>query len=70
MKVEGYDIPKRSLALMNTFTIHSDPNVHDKPHEFWPDRFINKDIDVKSQELEFLPFGSGRRKCPGYNIGL
>ncbi|XP_021762254.1 flavonoid 3'-monooxygenase-like [Chenopodium quinoa] len=70
VKVEGYDIPKGSVALVNTFTIHRDPSVYDKPLEFWPDRFIDKDIDVKSQDFEFLPFGSGRRKCPGYNLGL
>ncbi|KAL2927080.1 Flavonoid 3'-monooxygenase [Bienertia sinuspersici] len=71
VKVEGYDIPKGSVVLVNTFTIHRDPNLYEKPQEFCPSRFIEKENkEVKSQEFEHLPFGSGRRKCPGYNLGL
>ncbi|KAF7092818.1 hypothetical protein CFC21_095269 [Triticum aestivum] len=40
------------------------------PREFRPERFMGSKIDVKGQDLELLPFGSGRRMCPGYNLGL
>ena len=70
VKIEGYDVPKGSLVLVNTFTIQRDPNVYENPEEFWPERFIGKDIDVKGQSFELLPFGSGRRMCPGYSLGL
>uniref|UniRef100_A0A0E0ESN9 Cytochrome P450 n=1 Tax=Oryza meridionalis TaxID=40149 RepID=A0A0E0ESN9_9ORYZ len=38
--------------------------------EFVPERFLGKKIDVKGQDFELLPFGSGRWMCPGYNLGL
>ncbi|KAK8503173.1 hypothetical protein V6N11_066438 [Hibiscus sabdariffa] len=35
-----------------------------------PHRFIGRNVDVKGTSLELLPFGAGRRMCPGYNLGL
>ncbi|KAL2933067.1 Flavonoid 3'-monooxygenase [Bienertia sinuspersici] len=70
VKVEGYDIPKGTVILVNTFTIQRDPNVYERPEEFRPERFIGNDIDVKGQSFELLPFGTGRRMCPGYSLGL
>ncbi|XP_021716537.1 cytochrome P450 71A1-like [Chenopodium quinoa] len=70
VKIEGYDIPKSSVVLVNTFSIHRDPKVYERADEFWPDRFIGNDIDVKGHNFELLPFGSGRRMCPGYSLGL
>lgn len=69
-KVDGYDIPKGTQVLVNVWTIGRDPQLWDKPDEFCPERFIGKDIDVKGQSFELLPFGSGRRMCPGYSLGL
>lgn len=70
VQIQGYDVPKGSLVLMNTFTSQRDPNVYERPEEFWPERFIGKSIDVKGHDFELLPFGSGRRMCPGYSLGL
>ncbi|KAE8675313.1 hypothetical protein F3Y22_tig00111678pilonHSYRG00041 [Hibiscus syriacus] len=69
-KVADYDIPKGTRALVNIWTIGRDPNLWDKPNEFWPDRFIGKTIDVKGHDFQLLPFGSGRRKCPGYPLAI
>ncbi|KAJ4731748.1 cytochrome P450 family 71 polypeptide [Rhynchospora pubera] len=66
----GYDIPKGTRVLVNVWTIGRDPTIWDNPNEFWPERFIGKSIDVKGQDFELLPFGSGRRMCPGYSLGL
>ncbi|KAF8769442.1 hypothetical protein HU200_006471 [Digitaria exilis] len=68
--VAGYDIPKGTLVLINVWTIGRDPALWDKPEEFAPERFVGSKIDVKGQDFELLPFGSGRRMCPGYNLGL
>ncbi|KAF8693337.1 hypothetical protein HU200_004317 [Digitaria exilis] len=68
--VAGYDIPKGTLVLINVWTIGRDPAQWEKPEEFTPERFIGTEIDVKGQDFELLPFGSGRRMCPGYNLGL
>ena len=70
IKIAGYDIPKDTRVLVNVWTIGRDPNVWDNPNEFFPERFIGKSIDVKGQDYELLPFGSGRRMCPGYSLGM
>ncbi|KAL0429936.1 UNVERIFIED_CONTAM: Trimethyltridecatetraene synthase [Sesamum radiatum] len=69
-KVAGYDIKKGTQVLVNVWTIGRDPSLWDNPTEFCPERFIGKAIDVKGQDFELLPFGSGRRMCPGYSLGL
>ncbi|KAJ7951500.1 Cytochrome P450 [Quillaja saponaria] len=68
--ISGYDIPKGTRVLVNVWTIGRDPTLWDNPNEFCPERFIGKDIDVKGQDFELLPFGSGRRMCPGYSLGI
>ncbi|KAM5579574.1 hypothetical protein ABKV19_009381 [Rosa sericea] len=69
-QVAGYNIPKGTRVLVSVWTIGRDPNLWDNPNEFCPERFIGKDIDVKGQDFELLPFGSGRRMCPGYSLGI
>ena len=56
--------------MVNVWAIGRDPAVWDNPTEFRPERFLEKNIDVKGQNFELLPFGSGRRMCPGYPLGL
>ncbi|CAL5001773.1 unnamed protein product [Urochloa decumbens] len=68
--VGGYDIPKGTRVLVNVWTIGRDPALWEKPEEFVPERFVGSKMDVKGQDFELLPFGSGRRMCPGYNLGL
>ena len=70
VKVAGYDIPKGTRALVSVWTIGRDPELWEKPNEFYPERFIGKSIDVKGHDFELLPFGAGRRMCPGYSLGL
>ncbi|KAL1568000.1 cytochrome P450 71AU50-like isoform X1 [Salvia divinorum] len=69
-KVNGYDIPKESRIIVNTYAIGRDPNVWTDPEIFIPERFTGSDIDVKGQHFQLLPFGSGRRGCPGIQLGL
>lgn len=69
-QVAGYDIPKGTRILVSVWTIGRDPKLWENPDEFCPERFIGKDIDVKGQDFELLPFGSGRRMCPGYSLGI
>ncbi|KAL0360001.1 UNVERIFIED_CONTAM: Trimethyltridecatetraene synthase [Sesamum radiatum] len=69
-KVAGYDIAKGTTVFINTWSIGRDPNSWDSPLEFLPERFLNKEIDIKGSNFAMLPFGSGRRRCPGYSLGL
>jgi typhasterol/6-deoxotyphasterol 2alpha-hydroxylase len=66
----SYDIPKGARVFVNVWTIGRDPALWHAPEEFVPERFVGSKMDVKGQDFELLPFGSGRRMCPGYNLGL
>lgn len=68
--VGGYDIPAGTRVLVSVWSIGRDPTLWDAPEEFMPERFLGSKIDVKGQDFELLPFGSGRRMCPGYSLGL
>ncbi|KAL6525294.1 hypothetical protein OROMI_030887 [Orobanche minor] len=68
--VAGYDISKETMVLTNTWSIGRDPHAWDTPEKFSPERFSGKDIDMLGSNFALLPFGSGRRRCPGYNLGL
>ncbi|KAK9108253.1 hypothetical protein Syun_024264 [Stephania yunnanensis] len=69
--VNGYHIPAKTRVLINAWAIQRDPEVWDRAEEFVPARFLNAGIDFKGHEHhEFLPFGSGRRSCPGLSFAL
>ncbi|GLT70598.1 hypothetical protein SLA2020_426690 [Shorea laevis] len=68
--VAGYDIRKGTTVFINSWGMGRDPSIWDAPEEFRPERFLGKAIDVRGQNFELLPFGSGRRMCPGYSLGL
>ena len=70
--VGGYHIPKGTRLLVNAWKLHRDPAVWSNPEEFQPERFLisHATIDVVGQHFELIPFGSGRRSCPGINLAL
>uniref|UniRef100_M8BF80 Cytochrome P450 76C1 n=1 Tax=Aegilops tauschii TaxID=37682 RepID=M8BF80_AEGTA len=68
--IDGYNIPKGARVLINVWAIGRDPELWDAPEEFMPERFLGSKMGVIGQDLELLSFGSGRRMCPGYNLGL
>ncbi|WCJ38657.1 cytochrome P450 family 71 subfamily B polypeptide 35 [Euphorbia peplus] len=68
--LSGYKIPAKTRVLINSYAISRDPESWENPLEYNPQRFIDKDIDFKDQDFRFLPFGGGRRGCPGYVFGL
>ncbi|GKB09882.1 cytochrome P450 71A1-like protein [Tanacetum coccineum] len=46
-----------------------DPESYESPEEFLPERFLGSDIDFKGNDFKFIPFGAGRRMCPGILMG-
>nr|GMD80209.1 cytochrome P450 CYP82D47-like [Ipomoea batatas] len=70
--VNGYCIPKGTPVLVNISKAHRDPDFWSDPDVFRPERFMseNKKIDVRGNHFELIPFGSGRRMCPGISLAL
>ncbi|KAM7269086.1 hypothetical protein ACFE04_024583 [Oxalis oulophora] len=68
-KINGFDIYPKTLVQINAWAIGRDPNYWNNPEEFFPERFANTSIDFKGKHFELLPFGAGRRVCPGIHLG-
>ncbi|XP_010525432.1 PREDICTED: cytochrome P450 98A3 [Tarenaya hassleriana] len=68
--IGGYHIPKGSNVLVNVWAVARDPTVWKDPLEFRPERFLEEDVDMKGHDFRLLPFGAGRRVCPGAQLGI
>ncbi|PQM38305.1 cytochrome P450 CYP736A12-like precursor [Prunus yedoensis var. nudiflora] len=68
--VNGYHIPNKSHVIINAWAIGRDPSAWSDAEEFIPERFEGSNIDVRGNHFELIPFGSGRRRCPGMHLGL
>ncbi|KAK9127162.1 hypothetical protein Syun_015959 [Stephania yunnanensis] len=82
--ISGYDIPAKTAVFINVWSINRDPKYWPDPLEFKPERFlvnevvsdtsdgvVNKSVlDVRGQHFNLLPFGTGRRGCPGIWLAL
>ncbi|KDP46687.1 hypothetical protein JCGZ_06475 [Jatropha curcas] len=70
-EVAGYYIPAKSRVMINAWAIGRDKNSWEDPDTFRPSRFMKPGVpDFKGSNFEFIPFGSGRRSCPGMQLGL
>ncbi|KAL0648742.1 hypothetical protein Bca4012_047033 [Brassica carinata] len=70
-EVSGYFIPKGSRVMVNTYALGRDPASWSDPEIFNPSRFLDPGApDLKGNSFEFIPFGSGRRSCPGMQLGM
>ncbi|XP_021274892.1 cytochrome P450 CYP736A12-like [Herrania umbratica] len=68
--VNGFHIPKNSRVFINAWAIGRDPNVWTDAEKFIPERFVGSDIDLRGRDFQLIPFGSGRRGCPGMPLAL
>ncbi|XP_051133295.1 6,7,8-trihydroxycoumarin synthase-like [Andrographis paniculata] len=68
--LDGYEIEPKTIVYVNAWAIARDPEYWESPHEFKPERFLNNNVSVRGQDFGVIPFGSGRRICPGMSMGL
>ncbi|CAK9213393.1 unnamed protein product [Sphagnum troendelagicum] len=69
-EIGGYHILPKTQIFVNLWAIHRHSSTYENPLEFNPDRFLQTNVDLKGKHFELLPFGSGRRICPGMSLGL
>ncbi|KAK7114389.1 hypothetical protein V1264_000453 [Littorina saxatilis] len=67
--LNGFFIPKDTLVLINLWSVNRDGEVFADPERFYPDRFLDDSGSINREMAEkFLPFGAGRRRCPGEQL--
>lgn len=79
-KIKGFDVSQKTMVIVNLYAIMRDPALWDNPNEFRPERFLvsskeqdNLDFNqnkTEEQNFSFIPFGGGRKSCPGSTLAL
>ncbi|XP_074381023.1 cytochrome P450 81Q32-like [Apium graveolens] len=67
-KVEGYSIPEGTMLIVNLWAIQNDPKIWAEPSRFMPERF--EGFEGTRDGYKFMPFGAGRRACPGEGLAM
>ncbi|XP_004249519.1 premnaspirodiene oxygenase [Solanum lycopersicum] len=68
--INGYTIPLKTRVVVNVYSMGRDPKYWEDAESFIPERFEGSSVDFMGNNFEYLPFGAGRRICPGITFGL
>lgn len=71
--INGYDVPAGTWLIPNLWKVQRDPRVWSDPEDFRPERWFltsHANVDFRGQNFEYIPFGSGRRSCPGISFAM
>ncbi|KAJ1269763.1 hypothetical protein BS78_06G002100 [Paspalum vaginatum] len=74
MSVRGFTVPPQTAVFINVWSVGRDPAFWEQPLAFRPERFMPggaaEGLEPRGQHFQFMPFGSGRRGCPGMGLAL
>ncbi|XP_051203481.1 geraniol 8-hydroxylase [Lolium perenne] len=65
VSIAGFMVPQGARVLVNVWAMGRDEGIWLEPDKFMPERFLGTTVDYKGGDFELLPFGAGRRVCPG-----
>jgi cytochrome P450 len=65
VNILGFNVPKNAQVLVNVWAMGRDSTIWENPNIFMPERFLECDINYKGNNFELIPFGAGKRICPG-----
>ncbi|KAE8780411.1 Cytochrome P450 71C4 [Hordeum vulgare] len=72
--IDGCMVPAGTRVVINAWAIGRDSSSWEDAEEFIPERFTDEgnavNVNFKGNDFQFLPFGAGRRICPGINLGI
>ncbi|KAL6008034.1 hypothetical protein ACLOJK_033540 [Asimina triloba] len=66
----GFTIPQNTQVLINAWALARDSSVWEDPTSFKPERFLTSEVDFRDGNFSFIPFGAGRRICPGMPLAV
>ncbi|KAI3773652.1 hypothetical protein L1987_48182 [Smallanthus sonchifolius] len=70
VKLMGYDIAAGTQVIINAWAIGRDPALWEESNKFKPERFLNNSVNYQVLQFDWLPFGAGRRSCPGIQFSV
>ncbi|KAK1606050.1 hypothetical protein QYE76_029723 [Lolium multiflorum] len=70
VNIAGFTVPQGARVLVNLWAMGQDESIWPEPDKFMPERFLGRTVDFRGGDFELIPFGAGRRVCPGMPLAI
>jgi cytochrome P450 len=70
VNIAGFTVPQGARVLVNLWAMGRDEVIWPEPEKFMPERFLGRVVDFRGGDFEHIPFGAGRRICPGMPLAI